>query len=203
MFTGLIQHVGDLLSISEAPDCTTLHIDIKGKTDAYEIGESVSVNGVCLTVTRSEGTRFEAEVSKETLSVTTLGFLKESDVVNLEFSLTPTTKMGGHFVTGHVDEVGTVSDMVAQGDFSDFYFSYSSNFEALLVDKGSITVNGVSLTVVKIGSDSFHCHVIGHTRDATNFSKIQKGDRVNVEYDILGKYLWRFSQLREKNEKNI
>jgi riboflavin synthase len=157
--------------------------------DRPSIGESVSVNGVCLTVVEA-GTGLACfEVGPETLTKTDLGLLESGQSVNLERALRVGDSLGGHFVTGHIDCVGTILDKVQDGDWLTVWFGFPKDFGALLVEKGSIAVDGVSLTVVEVREDSFSVMLIPHTRDNTTLGPKQPGDAVNLEFDLLAKHV--------------
>ncbi len=155
------------------------------------LGDSVSVNGACLTVARKTTTSFSVDLLNETRKKTNLGQLKAGAIVNLERALKASSRMGGHWVSGHVDEVGAIESMKD----GEIVVRFRSKFAPYLIPKGSITIDGVSLTVVDLGKRSFSCHLIPHTLHHTSLKDRKKGDLVNLEYDIVGKYLYRFAHV--------
>ncbi len=189
MFTGLVQALGTVHSSQSNSGGRRLCIRHAGMADRPSIGESVSVNGVCLTVVEA-GTGLACfEVGPETLTKTDLGLLESGQSVNLERALRVGDSLGGHFVTGHIDCVGTILDKVQDGDWLTVWFGFPKDFGALLVEKGSIAVDGVSLTVVEVREDSFSVMLIPHTRDNTTLGPKQPGDAVNLEFDLLAKHV--------------
>ena len=185
MFTGLIENIGRIASID--PFCVETV-----RAPSLHIGDSIAVNGVCVTVAKKTKTSFTVDLLDETLKKTNLGGLAIGDAVNLERALTPQSRMGGHWVTGHVDETGVISSLRKTGELTIWG---SDKFMHLLIPKGSIAIDGVSLTIVEIFDKSFTCHLIPHTLENTNLKHKKKGDRVNLEYDLVGKYLHRFYSL--------
>jgi riboflavin synthase len=158
------------------------------------IGESVAVNGVCLTVTDKKGGSFTADISEESLERSTLGRMKRGVDVNLERALTLNSRLGGHIVQGHVDGVGSVRAIKEVGKGRVYTFSAPTAVEGYLVEKGSIAVDGISLTISSIGDAGFDVAVIPHTVEATNLKNIVTGDGVNLEVDILAKYVRRYME---------
>jgi riboflavin synthase len=194
MFTGLVKDVG---RIADAEDQTDggrrLGIRTDLDTEDFEIGESVAVDGACLTVTELEGDVFSVDLSPETLEKTTLDECRVDDGVHLERALRVGDRLGGHFVQGHVDAVGSVTDRVDDGDAVVLRIEVPDGFERWLVDKGSITIDGVSLTVNAIDGREFEVALIPHTLEETKFDAYQPGDSVNLEGDMLGKYVERLT----------
>jgi len=156
------------------------------------IGDSVSVNGVCLTVVGKNGNELSFDLSEETLRSTNLGSLRAGDGVNLEPSLRPDSKIGGHFVTGHVDAAGKVRSKTTVGDMMKFEIAAPEDVLRFLVEKGSVAVDGISLTVVDILKDGFTLVIIPHTAKMTTLGFKRSGETVNIEVDILGKYVAKF-----------
>ena len=159
---------------------------------AAEIGDSIAINGCCLTIVEIDGSTWVFEAGEETLSKTNLGDLAAGSSVNLERALPANGRLGGHFVQGHVDGVGTVDRIEVDGEWTNMYFRLPGNLARQLVPKGSITVDGISLTVVTVSDDGFNVALIPHTLEVTTLGKRQVGDRVNIETDILGKYVRQF-----------
>lgn len=192
MFTGLVEGQGTVRRIASLPVGLRLTIDPDATCFAREsasLGDSIAISGCCLTVVAitSEGLDFEA--GEETLSKTCLGRLKEGDRVNLERSLQANARLGGHFVQGHVDGTAVVTKVERNGEWVDMWFRPAPAQHRLLVPKGSIAIQGVSLTIVNVTSDQFSIALIPHTLEVTTLGRIQPGDIVNIENDILGKYV--------------
>lgn len=191
MFSGIIEDLGKIIDITYEKSNVHFKIMSEISREAY-IDQSISHNGVCLTVvTQSEDTHVVTAI-KETLSKTNLGDLKVGSKVNLERSVLATTRMDGHFVQGHTDT--TVECLLIDHAEGSWYFTFNlpQEYFSLLVPQGSICINGVSLTIAQIGQNSFTVAIIPYTYEHTNFSIIQVGEKVNVEFDILGKYIVRY-----------
>lgn len=195
MFTGIIQSVGRLAKIEPRGGDTRLCIDI-GKLDMTDVqlGDSIAVNGVCLTAVRLDQKSFDADVSVETLRVTTLGGLHVGSPVNLEKALTPTTRLGGHLVSGHVDGVGQVISKQHAGRAWQFVLRAPEDIKRYIAQKGSICVDGISLTVNAVRDSDFELTIVPHTQDETTISHWQAGTAVNLEVDLLARYLERLLQ---------
>lgn len=192
MFTGLIQNLGEVVEIQQSGQQASLFIRIPLFSRLFDLGESVAVNGVCLTVTSAELNMFKAEVSPETLKRTNLSEVRAGSKVNIEFPLLPTTPLGGHFVQGHVDTVASIQNIRQVGDFFEVQIKYPEIYSNLLIEKGSITVDGVSLTINELRDpDVFSVMIIPHTWNQTRFQFYKIGDRVNLEMDLLAKYVQR------------
>ncbi|MCH9697473.1 MAG: riboflavin synthase [Gammaproteobacteria bacterium] len=192
MFTGIIQSLGSIESIREQGGDIRLTVNL-GDLDNSEIsiGDSIAVNGVCLTVISDKQNRFCADVSLETLSRTTLGSLNSGSPVNLELALTPQSRMGGHFVSGHVDGIGTVKQRYPDARSERFEIKAPPELMRYIAEKGSICIEGVSLTVNTVSQDSFSVNLIPHTLDVTTIGQLQLNDTVNLEVDLLARYLER------------
>ena len=187
MFTGLIETFGSVASLKNAGNGVTLSIKPLSEFDV-NLGDSVSVNGVCLTVTRHNGDIL-FDVSPETLRSTNLGELKIGDKINLERALKLSDRLGGHIVTGHVDGIGTIRDKKPAGEYTFYLFEAPAEILKYIVKKGSIAIDGISLTVVDVDHRSFSVAIIPHTFSATSIGSKAVGDRVNLETDIIGKYV--------------
>jgi riboflavin synthase len=194
MFTGLVESVGELIERRPTSGGYRLRI---GSAIAPELapGDSVAVNGVCLTVILAEQQEFHADVGPETVRVTTLGWLAPGSRVNLERPLRADGRVGGHFVQGHVDAIGHVEDLRRDADFHWLTVSFPSHLAACIVHKGSIAVDGISLTVAGLGADRFDVQVVPYTMEHTNLSRMQIRDRINIEVDMVGKYVVRAAEL--------
>jgi riboflavin synthase len=194
MFTGLIEAVGHVDEVTRT--ATGLRLGVRtGLAAELADGESVSVNGVCLTVAGRTAGMFAADIGPETARVTTLGGLQPGHPVNLERALRADGRFGGHFVQGHVDGLGTVLELRAEGDAHWLKVGYSASLASYLVMKGSVAVEGVSLTVAALGDDHFDVMIIPFTWSHTSLGSLQMGAKVNLECDVVGKYVARAVQL--------
>lgn len=195
MFTGLVEDLGRLESLQQGAQQCSLTIETALPAAELQLGESIAVNGVCLTVTRFGGGRITADVSPETLAVTTLGSLRRGSRVNLERALRLSDRLGGHLMTGHVDSIAQV--IMRRRDGNAWRFDFKLDDPAtgrLLVAKGSVAIDGISLTVNQVEDDTFGVAIIPHTFDMTTLATVQVGDRVNIETDLIGKYVARLLQ---------
>ena len=195
MFTGIIEGVGMLASMDMRGGDARLGIDV-GSLPFIDVrlGESIAVNGVCLTVVAFSATRFEADASNETLSLTTLGGLAHGSVVNLERAMRPTDRLGGHLVSGHVDGVGSVLDIQHDARAQRWRFAVPPTLSRYIAKKGSICVDGVSLTVNEVDAEGFEVALIPHTVAHTAFAQTSVGNAVNLEIDLLARYVERLLQ---------
>ena len=191
MFTGLVETKGLIDSFQKNEDGMILRLNHNNSFEV-SINDSVSCNGVCLTVVRTHKNSFEVQLVNETLDRTTAEFWKEKDELNLERALLPSTRMGGHFVQGHVDCVTKILKIKHFDKSSTWTFKMNDDIEKYIVEKGSIALNGVSLTVASKDKNSFDVALIPHTIELTTFGNLTIGDSVNVEVDILGKYIENF-----------
>ena len=194
MFTGLVEGVGELLECKPTSGGRRLRI---GSVLAPEMkpGDSLAVNGVCLTVILAERGEIHADVGPETVRVTTLGSLPRGTVLNLERALRADQRFGGHFVQGHVDAIGHVEELRQEAEFHWLTVSFPVALAPLIVHKGSIAVDGISLTVAGLGADRFDIMVVPFTMQHTNLGRIKLRDRVNLECDMVGKYVVRAAEL--------
>ena len=195
MFTGIIQAIGRIAAIESGEEDIRLRIET-GKLPLSEVklGDSIATSGVCLTVTELPGDGFWADVSPETLSLTSLGTKEVGDAVNLETSLTLQTALGGHLVSGHVDGVGQVERIVEDARFWRVTIAAPENLARYIAMKGSICVDGTSLTVNQVEGASFELTIIPQTWEETVFSEYQPGSPVNLEVDVIARYLERLMQ---------
>jgi riboflavin synthase len=199
MFTGIIVATGRVTSLTEKGGDLELVIDAAGLDVArIALGDSVSVQGVCLTVTRMEGTRFHADVSRETMAKTTLGNLEPGSRVNLEPSLRAGDALGGHWVSGHVDAVGKLKALVQDARSWRLEFELPASLMRFVAPKGSICVNGVSLTVNEVDGRRFDVNIIPHTLNVTTLGELKIGDGVNIEIDVIARYLERLMTKTEE-----
>ncbi len=192
MFTGIIQAIGKIAALEKRGGDARLRIQT-GKLDLADVklGDSIAVNGVCLTAVLTDAKGFSADVSGETLARTTLGGLKSGDAVNLEKALTPTTRLGGHLVSGHVDGVGTVHERTQDARSVRFRIEVPAALAKYIAEKGSVCVDGVSLTVNAVAGAAFEINIVPHTLAETTLGELAPGRRVNIEVDILARYLER------------
>ena len=195
MFTGIIETLGSVTAVDSTD--TSSRLTIQGAvTDGTAVGDSIAVNGVCLTATTVDGDGFTADVMAETLRRSTLGDLRPGDAVNLERAATATTRLGGHLVQGHVDGVGRLTGRAPSGDFDEVSIAVPADLLAYVVEKGSIAIDGVSLTVAKLGDGEITIGLIPETLQRTTLGKRQIGDAVNIEVDVIAKYVERLLEAR-------
>tara|TARA_B100001248_G_C27318034_1_gene425347 strand:- start:453 stop:1043 length:591 start_codon:yes stop_codon:yes gene_type:complete len=196
MFTGIIEAFGKVVNLKK--DQENLHLRLDSPlTRELKIDQSLSHNGVCLTVVDTSGDQYTVTAIQETLEKTNLGKLKIGDLVNLERAMMMNSRLDGHIVQGHVDQTGFCSGIdFRQGSWF-FDFEYNQHQKNITIEKGSICVNGVSLTVVKSNLNKFSVAIIPYTYDHTNFHQIQKGDAVNIEFDMIGKYISKLYDLHK------
>ena len=191
MFTGIIEELGRVREIEKRGEDARIVIEARTVTEGSSDGDSIAVNGVCLTALDVKSDSFAADVSKETLSRSTLGSLKSGSPVNLERAVTPATRLGGHIVQGHVDARGKFLGSENHGESWTFRFAYPKEIARYLVFKGSVAVEGISLTIANLTDDVFEIAVIPKTFEVTNFSQLKLGDEVNLEVDLIAKYVER------------
>ena len=191
MFTGLVEEIGVIRRVMKSPLGARLVIGADIVLEGTKIGDSVAVSGACLTVTEIEVGQFVADCMAETLARTTVGSLKAGSRVNLERALALGQRLGGHLVLGHVDAVGEVSSIEPKGDALEMRLSLPAEIETLVAEKGSIAVDGVSLTIIRVGPKEFVVGLVPHTVEATTLSGLGSGSRVNLEADVIGRYVQR------------
>ncbi|MCI0455942.1 MAG: riboflavin synthase [Gemmataceae bacterium] len=194
MFTGLVEALGVVSRLDPDGEGRLLHISEPVIAPQLSLGESVATNGTCLTVVGVEGDTFRFQAGPETLSRTNLGELQPGDRVNLERSLRLGDRLGGHLVQGHVDGLGRIARRSRQGDWEEVWFSCPAELAAQMVSKGSVAVDGVSLTVVDVTSDGFSVALIPHTLAVTTLGFKEAGSTVNLEIDLFAKYVWKYLQ---------
>ena len=196
MFTGIIEDIGTVSNLKE--ELNNLHITIKSTiTNELKIDQSVAHNGVCLTVVAINGDEYTVTAIKETLDKTNLNTLKIKDQVNLERAMKLGDRLDGHIVQGHVDQTATCTSIIEESGSWVFSFSYDSSLNNITIEKGSITVNGTSLTVVNSKKDAFSVAIIPYTFEHTNFNTFKIGTLVNLEFDVLGKYVAKLVDLNK------
>jgi riboflavin synthase len=191
VFTGIIEELGKIASLEKHTDGAKIKIAAHIVTKDTNEGDSIAVNGVCLTALDVKADGFTADVSQETLDKSTLGRLQTGTKVNLERAVTPNTRLGGHIVQGHVDSRGKFVSAVQSGDFWTVRIAFPKEIGQYLVYKGSISVEGISLTIAALGADYFEIAVIPKTWELTNLSTLKPGDKVNLEADVIAKYVER------------
>lgn len=191
MFTGIIEELGSVRSIEERGENARIVIAAQTVTEGTNHGDSISVNGVCLTALDIHPDSFAADVSRETLSRSTLGRLQAGTPVNLERAVTPATRLGGHIVQGHVDARGQFAGVEDHGESWTLRINYPPEIARYLVFKGSVAVEGISLTIAGLTDEYLEIAIIPKTWEVTNLSHLEPGDDVNIEVDVIGKYLER------------
>lgn len=197
MFTGIIEEVGKINTITQSE----VIIQANKILEDTKLGDSIAVNGVCLTVTDIKPDEFTADVSKETLKITTLSQLKQNDNVNLERALTLNSRLGGHIATGHIDTIAKIHSIIPENEFFNLKISIPSGYEKYIVKKGSITIHGISLTIAEIQNNIISVAIIPHTYNNTALKDLKANDNVNIEFDILAKYVEK--NLSTTNNSNI
>ena len=192
MFTGIVESLGEIVDINEELD--NIHFTVRSEiSPELKIDQSLSHSGVCLTVINIDKNCHTVTAVKETLDKSALKNLKKGDVFNLERAMKMGGRLDGHLVQGHVDDIAKCVDVKMNEGSWIFTFSFNEKFKNLIIEKGSICINGVSLTVFNVTNNSFDVTIIPYTYDNTNFNKINIGDMVNIEYDMIGKYLAKFN----------
>jgi len=189
MFTGLVEMMCPVRSVSAGGDGRRLAVELGVLAEQVKVGDSVAINGVCLTVSTLDGQVGQFEVGRETLGRTTLGLLAAGSVVNVELALRAGDRIGGHFVQGHIDGTATVKAVERHGEFADMRFAAGPELLENVVPKGSVAVDGVSLTVVDVNEAGFGVALIPTTLERTTLGKLRVGDKVNIETDIIAKVI--------------
>lgn len=195
MFTGIIEGRGKVKAVQPIEVGLRLEIEAEYDLEKLNVGESIAVNGCCLTVTSRLGNAFWVDLSDETLQKTTLQFLKVGDPLNLERPLRMGDRLGGHIVQGHVDGQGEVTAVREVGEAKEITFQIPSTLKRYLIEKGSVAIDGVSLTVNRVEGETFSVMIIPHTQAVTTFAVFSPGVRVNLEVDIVGKYVEKLTHL--------
>ena len=191
MFTGIIEELGRVRSVEQRGENAYIVVEAHVVTEGTNHGDSIAVNGVCLTALDLHNDSFAADVSRETLLRSTLGNLKPGTSVNLERSVTPATRLGGHIVQGHVDARGEFVSVEDHGESWTVRIAFPPEIARYLVFKGSVAVEGISLTIANLADDYFEVAIIPKTWEVTNLSRLKPGDSVNLEVDVIGKYVER------------
>lgn len=202
MFTGLVEALGIVRSLADEGDAKRLVVEVpvdflETTNPSKRLGDSVAINGCCLTVVAADGVLWSFQAGHETLAKTNLGRLNVGDVVNLERAMPADGRFGGHIVQGHVDGVGRVAAIASRTDFADYTFEVPASLAAQMIEKGSVAIDGVSLTLVRVTATTFQVMLIPHTLAVTTFGRRQVGDEVNIETDVLAKYVAKLLVPRE------
>lgn len=197
MFTGIIEETGTVLSFGNGK----IQLSAKKVLENSKIGDSISVNGVCLTITKMNFNNFYADVMNETLSRSNLGSLKKGGTVNLERAMAANGRFGGHFVSGHIDGTGKIAKIQNDGNAIWIYISAPKEILNLIIEKGSVAIDGISLTVAKVSGEDFAVSVIPHTSEETTLTSKKIGDIVNLENDIIGKYVQKLLKNQDSQEE--
>jgi len=203
MFTGIIEELGEVKVIVTSSTKSNIKIAAPEITEDLQIGESIAVNGVCLTVSNLNERSFIADVMPQTFKKTNLSYLQTGDQVNLERALRVSDRMGGHFVLGHIDQVGIVMDKRISGNSIVFKISAPRDITEYLVPRGSIAVDGISLTVAEALDNYFSVSIIPHTAKVTTLGIKEKGSKVNLEADVIGKYVKKMTELKENRSSTL
>ncbi len=199
MFTGIIEEKGEVVEIKRNGTNSFIRIQTKKILDDVRLGDSIAVNGVCLTVTRMDGNIFQADVMNETLKRSSLGSLSSGSQVNLERAMSAGGRFGGHIVSGHIDGTGRISSIKNDGIAVWYTISADGGILRYIVEKGSAAIDGISLTIAKVTDHDFSVSVIPHTAEMTILSSKKIGDIVNIENDIIGKYVEKLIQSAENS----
>ncbi len=203
MFTGLVENVGILKKRDIKSNAASLTVSTELPLDAISIGDSIANNGACLTVERKNNGLLIFHASAETLKKTTLGQIAIGEKINLERAMQLGDRLGGHMVSGHIDCITEILDIKRNGKDYVIHVKLPKGFEGQFIDNGSVTVDGISLTVVDLMKNSFSCHIIPHTWAHTSLVNLKKGGYVNIETDLIGKYILRNIQLINNKSKSI
>lgn len=203
MFTGIIEELGKITALEKRADGARIKVSAKIVVRDAREGDSIAVSGVCLTALEIKPDSFAADVSRETLHRSTLGNLRVGSIVNLERAVTPSTRLGGHIVQGHVDARGKFIGAVQNGDFWTVSIGFPREIGQYFVYKGSVSVEGISLTIAELKENYFEIAVIPKTWELTNLSALKPGDEVNLEADIIAKYVERIMLYRERKSEGV
>ena len=201
MFTGIIEEIGTIKGISSGANSAVLEIQCREILSDLSLGDSVATNGVCLTVTSLTGNGYTADVMHETLNRSSLGTLKVGSHVNLERAMAADGRFGGHIVSGHIDGTGTIVSIARDDNAIWYTIRCDSTLMKYIIEKGSITIDGISLTVAKVTTDTFSVSIIPHTAKETILSEKKNGDIVNLENDVVGKYIEHLMNFKEEPKK--
>jgi len=192
MFTGLVEEIGEIIKIDILPDSRRIRIKSDILRNELKIKDSISINGCCQTIVELGENCFDVVSINETLSKTTFGSLEVGHFVNLELAIQANSRLGGHFVQGHIDSVGFVSQINKLENSWEFWVEFNNQFTNLVIPVGSITINGVSLTTARIENNKLMVAIIPYTFEKTNFQFLKLNDKVNLEFDMIGKYIVKY-----------
>ena len=201
VFTGIVEETGKILQVTKGEKSSVLQIEAEKVLQGTQLGDSIAVNGICLTVTSMGDNWFTADVMAETMRRTNLGEQYAGCAVNLERALTPITRMGGHIVSGHIDSIGTVSSFVKEDNATWVTIKTESNILKYIVEKGSIAIDGISLTVAYVDSSCFKVSIIPHTSKETTLLTKSVGSTVNLECDVIAKYVEKLLNFKDNNKE--
>jgi riboflavin synthase len=201
MFTGLIQELGTIQSITSNTEGKEFVIKAPSLIKEIQIDDSVATNGVCLTATKINGDTFRVQAIHMTLKKTSLGDLKVNDKVNLELSLRPQDRLGGHFVQGHVNALGAIKQISTTGEYWEIEVSFPQDLRKYMISEGSITLDGISLTIAKLTDTTLTVAIIPHTLEKTSLSLKKVGDHLNLEVDMIAKYIENFLRFDKDSRK--
>ncbi len=203
MFTGLVEGIAKVKDLKKASKEVVLTFESKDfDLEGIALGDSIAINGICLTVVSFKGSSFSVEASHETLSKTSLARLRAGSAVNIERSLKVGDRLGGHFVTGHVDGTAMIASVTPVGRSREIWITVPAELTKYIVEKGSVAVDGISLTVNEVTGDSFSVNIIPHTQHKTTLQGAKAGDTVNIECDIIGKYVEKFVSIGKDGDKD-
>ena len=201
MFTGIIEEVGKVININKKNNSMSIDIEAKNVLIDSKIGDSIAVNGICLTITKIQKTTFSVDVMFETVKRSTIRNIKLKSKLNLERALRADSRLGGHYVTGHVDGVGKIINVTKIENASVYTIKSDDDLLDLVIEKGSISIDGISLTIVNVYNDSFEIAIIPHTLNNTTLKDKGVNDEVNLETDVMGKYVKKFLTRGNKKQK--
>lgn len=201
MFTGLIQEIGTIISVSQNTEGKEFVIRAPKIIKDIQIDDSVATNGCCLTATKISGDTFKVQAIHMTLQKTSIGYLKPNDKVNLELSLRPQDRLGGHFVQGHVNALGKIKEIKTTGENWEIEVNFPADLRKYMISEGSITLDGISLTIAKLTPGTLTVAIIPHTLEKTTLGTKKVGDHLNLEVDMIAKYIENFLRFDKNNKR--
>ena len=201
MFTGIIEELGKVQGVSKNTNQGKITVECGTVLEGTKLGDSIAVNGVCLTVVEITSNGFVADVSPETFKVTSLGDLQTGSFVNLERAMKADGRFGGHMVSGHVDGLGKIIEIQKHGEFYDLKIEHEPEQLKYAIKKGSISIDGISLTIANVEGDAIRIAVIPHTFENTNLKALKRNDFVNIEVDVVAKYIEKFLSTRDNKSR--
>lgn len=203
IFTGIIEEVGNIFSISKEKNIYKIKVSCKTVLEKTKVGDSIATNGVCLTVTDFGENFYEADLMRETLNASSFKNAKAGDLVNLERAMTLDKRLDGHIVQGHIDSLGTIKEIINANNFVEYKIKADSETLNQMVYKGSVALDGISLTISEVSRDYFKVSIIPTTIKSTNLWRRKIGDLINIETDIIGKYIYKFFNNKESKNSKI